>query len=73
MDNIDRTVLELISVLLKGFLQKSDIVYLMTLFRVLLETEKIQNEYPYLNLYSTWVVHPQSNLKLRKCKVKLVV
>ncbi len=56
---MDRTVAEIKNLLDKGVLQKSDIVHLMTLFRVLLEEEKIQKEYPYLNLYSTWVVHPE--------------
>jgi len=64
-----KTVDELKNLLGKGFLQKSDIVHLMTLYRVQLEGEKIQREYPYLNLYSTWIVHPELTRSLICLKV----
>ena len=48
----------------KPILGKSDIVHLMVLSRVVMEENRLQSTYPYLNLYCNWAVHPKLSQSL---------
>lgn len=49
--------------------QKNDMLRVMTAFRHIIEGEKKQSTYPYLNLYASWVVHPEISDSITALKI----
>ena len=48
---------EINEVLKKQNYNKADVTYLMTQFRLLIEENKLKDEYQFLNLYCNWTLH----------------
>ncbi|MEW5956681.1 MAG: hypothetical protein AB1801_03080 [Chloroflexota bacterium] len=61
---ISRTISELNSALDQPILTTNDMASIIARIRVLIEGNRLQNEYPFLNLYCNWTLHTELSQSL---------